>query len=240
MNIDTKINLCDSCTHYSDYPYCSDDVKFGDGVGMDNVCWCRNYTEKGEKEMDHREVLKEFLELEFPGEKIKNFSEAELMLLEEYSIKRTKKESDCIKGVTDYYKTHRSFAAVKDRLQVLRKIYNRKEKFGSTGDDMTDFIRWWIKKGNKCYYCGVSEKTSKDAFEHNVLKSSKTAWKHGSLQIEQKTPKAGYTFENCELACVLCNNAKSDLILDSVVFKECFGAAFAKYWEEHVKCKLNP
>ena len=49
---DTKINLCDNCTHYPDYPYCSDDVKFGDGVGKDNVYWCGNYKEEGEMESD--------------------------------------------------------------------------------------------------------------------------------------------------------------------------------------------
>lgn len=42
-NIDTKINLCDTCVHYPDYPYCSDDAVFGDGVGNDNVCQCNKY-----------------------------------------------------------------------------------------------------------------------------------------------------------------------------------------------------
>jgi len=38
-----KINLCDTCVHYPDYPYCSDDVEFGDGVGNDNVYKCGKY-----------------------------------------------------------------------------------------------------------------------------------------------------------------------------------------------------
>jgi len=41
--IDTKINLCDNCVNYSDFPNCmSDDIQFGDGVGLDNVIACIN------------------------------------------------------------------------------------------------------------------------------------------------------------------------------------------------------
>ena len=47
--IDTKINLCDTCKKYNDYPYCTDypngkdEIVFGNGVGNDNVCKCSKY-----------------------------------------------------------------------------------------------------------------------------------------------------------------------------------------------------
>lgn len=47
--LNTKINLCDTCTRFPDYPYCTDYpngndvVVFGDGVGGDNVCKCSKY-----------------------------------------------------------------------------------------------------------------------------------------------------------------------------------------------------
>jgi hypothetical protein len=42
--IDSKINLCDVCIHRKEYPTCeSEDVKFGDGIGNDNIIICHNY-----------------------------------------------------------------------------------------------------------------------------------------------------------------------------------------------------
>ena len=45
--LDTKINLCDSCLFH---PYdCSakeSDVKYGDGIGLDNVYSCTVYTKE--------------------------------------------------------------------------------------------------------------------------------------------------------------------------------------------------
>jgi len=44
MNIDTKINLCDNCIFH---PYeClakEEDVKYGDGIGLDNVYECKTF-----------------------------------------------------------------------------------------------------------------------------------------------------------------------------------------------------
>lgn len=45
----TKRNLCDSCKHsFADCPATPDDVKFGDGVGDDNVYECDKYEKKAE------------------------------------------------------------------------------------------------------------------------------------------------------------------------------------------------
>lgn len=43
----TKRNLCDSCKHcFADCPATPDDVKFGDGMGNDNVYECDKYEKK--------------------------------------------------------------------------------------------------------------------------------------------------------------------------------------------------
>uniref|UniRef100_A0A6M3KLS2 Uncharacterized protein n=1 Tax=viral metagenome TaxID=1070528 RepID=A0A6M3KLS2_9ZZZZ len=48
QEVDTKINLCDTCTLRNDYPMCcSPDIIFGDGVGNDNIIKCGKY-ENGE------------------------------------------------------------------------------------------------------------------------------------------------------------------------------------------------
>jgi len=42
--VDTKINLCDTCTERNDYPICCPpDVTFGNGKGNDNIIQCSKY-----------------------------------------------------------------------------------------------------------------------------------------------------------------------------------------------------
>ncbi len=44
VKIDTKVNLCDTCNNRQEYPVCSPtDVKYGDGLGNDNIIKCPNY-----------------------------------------------------------------------------------------------------------------------------------------------------------------------------------------------------
>lgn len=46
----TKKNLCDSCTFYSNFPYCpSTDKKFGDGIGNDNIFSCDEYRKESKQ-----------------------------------------------------------------------------------------------------------------------------------------------------------------------------------------------
>ena len=44
-----KVNLCDSCLF--SYPVCAalvEDLRFGDGIGNDNICACACYIARGE------------------------------------------------------------------------------------------------------------------------------------------------------------------------------------------------
>lgn len=46
MNIDTKLNLCDTCKFHvaeCDAEFNEDDLFFGDGIGNDNVYECKVY-----------------------------------------------------------------------------------------------------------------------------------------------------------------------------------------------------
>lgn len=46
--VDTKKNLCDTCINSVDMPMCtSEDIKFGDGYGNDNIIECNNYEVEG-------------------------------------------------------------------------------------------------------------------------------------------------------------------------------------------------
>lgn len=44
---DSKENLCDTCVNQSDFPKClsefGDEIKYGDGVGNNNIIECPGY-----------------------------------------------------------------------------------------------------------------------------------------------------------------------------------------------------
>ena len=67
--------------------------------------------------------------------------------------------------------------------------------------------------------------------------SSKKQSFSGELQIERKNPNEDYSADNCEFACVICNNAKSDMI-SADNFTKFFVPGIKKYWT-HIEEKLN-
>lgn len=60
------------------------------------------------------------------------------------------------------------------------------------------------KQGKTCYYCGISE----DEFIRIWGIFYKTRGR--KLEIDRKDNNKGYIFDNCALACAICNNAKSN------------------------------
>ena len=101
-------------------------------------------------------------------------------------------------------------------------------------------MAWWCEKTPEngirhCCYCGIDENTLKDAFENGVVISKKPSFS-GELQIERKGPDGDYCDSNCEFACVICNDAKSDMI-SAEDFTTYFVPGIKEYWE-HIKEKL--
>lgn len=149
----------------------------------------------------------------------------------------------------DYYAEHE---AVKNAKDCIQKIYERfstkrsdqKKKENPVdvfGDDFESFFAWWCEKTpedgkRKCYYCEVDEGTVRAAFDKNegVISSKKRSFS-GELQIERKDPDGDYCDNNCEFACVICNNAKSDMI-SKEDFKTYFVPGIKEYWK-HIKEK---
>ena len=54
--------------------------------------------------------------------------------------------------------------------------------------------------------------------------------------LKRKYPDGDYCHDNCEFACVICNNAKSDMI-SAEDFKTYFVPGIKEYWK-HIKEKL--
>lgn len=159
---------------------------------------------------------------------------------------------------------HTKFINMKDR--SAKKGYP--EPFHN---NFVEFLKWWVSTLDKdngqhrCYYCGVEEKESMAALKyatekenklsHVLLGTKRVTWKTGTLQIDKKDPSPieendteemkvskGYNADNCVFSCVLCNNAKSDLI-PAEQFKSLIAPGIKNYWvkikEEMDKIKEN-
>lgn len=200
-----------------------------------------------------KELVEKYLKIKYPDKK---FSEPDLEFLARYSVKKEGCESKILKDrglisdkgrVQDYYAEHE---AVKNAKDCIQKIYERfstkrsdqKKKENPVdvfGDDFESFFAWWCEKPENgirhCCYCGIDENTLKDAFKNGLVISKKRSFS-GELQIERKDPNKGYCHDNCEFACVICNNAKSDMI-SADNFKKFFVPGIKEYWE-HIKEKL--
>jgi len=182
-------------------------------------------------------VLEKFLTLEFPKEE---FEPEDIEFVQRFKINEPKEnEKDILnsfkisyKRVTDYYEKK---PQVKSACEFLQGLFSqfRCEEF-KTDEDILD---WWCscveKYGKTCYYCEVSEKTLRSAFEkYSQFSASTKKSCSPKLQIEHKSAKNfENNKENCELVCVLCNNAKSDMIT-AEDFKKYFGKAIGVFWNK--------
>lgn len=211
-----------------------------------------------------KELVKRYLKKTMKNYSDDEFSKEDLEFLARYSVKKEGCESKILKKlgykgkVQDYYADHKSVKNAKDCIQ---KIYERfstkrndqKKKENPVdvfGDDFESFFAWWCEKTpedgiRKCWYCEVDENTVRAAFAKDekgecVISSKKRSFS-GELQIERKDPDGDYSADNCEFACVICNNAKSDMISEGD-FRDFFVPGIKEYWkhiEEEIK-KKNP
>lgn len=142
---------------------------------------------------------------------------------------------------------------IHDRFRALYRNKKAEEIENPPFDgDFTAFLDWWCerteeaeksKESNennakgirRCYYCGIEEAKSKAAFEKGLVQSKKFT---GTLHIDKKDPDKGYNRYNCEFACALCNNAKSDIFTEKD-FEKSLAPAIKKYWNDCVLPQLE-
>lgn len=142
---------------------------------------------------------------------------------------------------------------IHDRFRALYRNKKAEEIENPPFDsDFSAFLDWWCerteeaeksKESNennaqgirRCYYCGIEEAKSKAAFEKGLVQSKKFT---GTLHIDKKDPDKGYNRDNCEFACALCNNAKSDIFTEKD-FEKSLAPAIKKYWNDCVLPQLE-
>lgn len=209
-----------------------------------------------------KELVKRYLKKTMKNYSDDKFSEKVLEFLARYSVKKEGCESEILKKlghkgkVQDYYDGKEAVEQAKNCIQAIYERFNtkrnsQKEKEHPVdvfGDDFEAFFAWWCDKTpedgiRRCYYCEIDEDTVRAAFDKNdkndknggVISSKKRSFS-GELQIERKNPNEDYSADNCEFACVICNNAKSDMISEGD-FRDFFVPGIKEYWE-HIKEKL--
>lgn len=198
-----------------------------------------------------KELVEKYLKKKYPNDE---FLDVDLEFLAKYSVKKEGCESKILKDlghkgrVRDYYDEHEAVEKAKDYIQKIYERFNTKRDSQKKkenpvdvfGDDFEAFFAWWCEKTpedgiRKCCYCGVDEDTVRAAFAKDekdecVISSKKRSFS-GELQIERKKPNENYCADNCEFACVICNNAKSDMISEED-FKKYFVPGIKEYWKD--------
>lgn len=203
------------------------------------------------------QTLENFLKKEFPQN---IFDDKQKTFLQRYSIDRgagNTAPNQILKevytdrknyGVGRFYTDNKHVEKAAEQLQNIhdrfRALYRNKKaeeiEKRPFGGDFSAFLDWWCEKsdGNgirHCCYCGIEEVKSQAAFEKGLLQSKKFT---GTLHIDKKDPDKGYNRYNCEFACALCNNAKSDIFTEKD-FEKFIAPAIKKYWNDCVLPQLE-
>ena len=100
----------------------------------------------------------------------------------------------------------------------LKKSSSKSEEFQF--ENFEEFYDWFIEKtkhGNKCCYCGVNQDELNNLkIAKNPMNRLKRETRGKTLEIERiisyPNEKNIYSKDNCDFACHVCNNAKSDFI----------------------------
>ena len=194
-----------------------------------------------------KELVEKYLKKKYPDAQ---FTDEDLEFLARFSVKKEPSPNTVLKSIgadiqteQAYYAAHPAVKVAKDNLKYIYDRFKKKQ------DDYKDafngsfeaFLAWWCEKTpedgiRRCYYCEVDERALKDAFDLKIISSKKRSFS-GELQIERKDPNGDYSADNCEFACVICNNAKSDMI-SADDFTTYFVPGIKEYWT-HIEEKLN-
>ena len=202
---------------------------------------------KENRKIETKELVRQYLKRKYPDAQ---FSDIDLDFLVRYSVKKEPSANTILKSIGNdiqteqaYYNAHPAVKAAKDDFQYTYGRFSQKQKDykNAFNGSFEAFLAWWCEKTpengiRKCFYCGIDENTLKDAFKNGLVISKKPSFSE-ELQIERKDPNKNYCADNCEFACVICNNAKSDMI-SAEDFTKFFVPGIKEYWE-HIEEKLK-
>lgn len=196
--------------------------------------------------MKSEELLEQYLTKKYPQLAV-NLSNEDKAFLSRYAIDRQQSNSVAMlkelglgKSYDKYFRENECARIVKDDIQNIYQRFAVKQNGKNDApfsNDFSLFMEWWLSEmdnSGKCHccYCGIDDETLRIAFDSGVVHSKKPSFS-GNLQIERMDPNGGYCPENCKFACVICNNAKSDMI-SRKDFEKYIAPSITKFWE-HIK-----
>ncbi len=137
----------------------------------------------------------------------------------------------------------------KNKIDELHKKYSTKKSSSKKGEfqfiDFSEFYYWHFdktKNGNICCYCGVNQDELNKLENNNPMNKLKRITRGKTLEIERiisfPEEKNIYSKENCDYACHVCNNAKSDFISPNEFYLIAKG--ISEMWKsKNIKCDFN-
>jgi len=132
-------------------------------------------------------------------------------------------------GIVAYFKDYKKWHDL---------YYNDERKYFFS--EPLELVKWFKEQGDACGYCGVTQSELNEVVTkrgNNLTLNNKKKRSRGTLEIERKIPAKkedkdnGYRYDNCILACPLCNNAKSNLI-DEECWRELFVDPIQRYYKK--------
>ncbi|WP_157195727.1 hypothetical protein [Bradyrhizobium sp. YR681] len=124
----------------------------------------------------------------------------------------------------------------------LRSVFSRKMSLAKNKGISFQFegpdesIAWWnnalLQQRNSCAYRETRIRIIRELINRRLIagRNGKIPDARGpNFEIDQKDGKGAYSADNCVLACLCCNNDKSN-IYDHVTYKEVFGPARSRHF----------
>lgn len=121
----------------------------------------------------------------------------------------------------------KAWKGIRGRASAQYKKGILKERFNW---DCEDFIKWYLGKDNRCFYCDIPS----DEFR-KIWGKFYGGNRGKRLEIDRKENSKGYYEENCAKACSLCNCSKSDKMTE--VEAKAVGDVIKSIWMERARQK---
>jgi hypothetical protein len=130
-------------------------------------------------------------------------------IVKKYANEYWQWETDKIVGlrsITDTYKVIDEYTYNKGKLEIPKFEEKYVSEVFPTMMTESDFEK--LIDISECYYCKTTTDTMNElGGQSKIRKKNFRGWK---LEVERLKPNFEYSFDNCEMCCYWCNNAKTD------------------------------
>jgi hypothetical protein len=101
--------------------------------------------------------------------------------------------------------------------------------------DFNKFSKEFFKEDDHdrcCKYCDIPESQIRELHEHGLIVTKRYYSRGKTMEVDQRDAFKGYTFDNIDLVCYWCNNAKTDEFTEDEFFE--VGRVMKTIWQNRV------